>query len=295
MVPRSFVIIASAAVSLLLHGGAVAAALFWMEHRPGAIDMPTEAISIELFRSEVIEAVELSPSAASKASPASVQSDAGAAANGPTRMKVSEQLMPLEPTERVASKETPVVNEAAQSPSQGLDVLQGAHNASDAAGEEYAKPPEDAQKVQRQSLPIRDPAVKDRPRPIKTVKLTEPTVQTTTLSKPGKEGAATSRSIKGTAASSGRLSGSTGSTLNYAAIVRARVASRKPSGSGRRGTVVISFGVSRSGGVSYAGIARSSGDTGLDRSVLSAVRGAGPFPAPPPGANLRFAMPFYFR
>ena len=40
------------------------------------------------------------------------------------------------------------------------------------------------------------------------------------------------------------------------------------------------------------------GDAGLDRTVLSAVRSAAPFPAPPSGASpgqLRFTMPFYFQ
>jgi protein TonB len=77
--------------------------------------------------------------------------------------------------------------------------------------------------------------------------------------------------------------------------VRARVAARKPAGGGRRGTVVVAFAVARSGAMSSASIARSSGDPALDRSVLAAVRGAGPFPVPPPGVNLRFAIPFYFR
>jgi protein TonB len=80
--------------------------------------------------------------------------------------------------------------------------------------------------------------------------------------------------------------------------VRARVASRRPHGQGQRGTVYITFGVSASGGLTFASISRSSGDPGLDRSVLAAVRSAAPFPAPPAGASLRqrqFSMPFHFQ
>jgi protein TonB len=65
-----------------------------------------------------------------------------------------------------------------------------------------------------------------------------------------------------------------------------------------RGTVVVTFGVSRSGGLAFASISRSSGDQQLDRTVLSAVRNAAPFPMPPSGAapgQLRFSMPFYFQ
>lgn len=110
-------------------------------------------------------------------------------------------------------------------------------------------------------------------------------------------GAAISKAATGSP-SSGRVSASTGSIVSYAARVRARVAASKPAGGGRRGTVVISFGITRSGGLSYASVSRSSGDPGLDRSVLTAVRGAAPFPIPPDGASsgqLRFAVPFYFR
>jgi protein TonB len=136
---------------------------------------------------------------------------------------------------------------------------------------------------------------KQEKRPQKTAKLTEPSPELERNSEAKRKGAAQTRTNKGSAASKGRASASTGSSINYAAIVRARVASRKPAGGGKRGTVVIAFGVSRSGGLSFASVSRSSGDPSLDRSVLAAVRGAGPFPVPPPGAGLRFAMPFYFK
>ncbi|MEQ1669411.1 MAG: cell envelope integrity protein TolA [Hyphomicrobium sp.] len=111
-----------------------------------------------------------------------------------------------------------------------------------------------------------------------------------------KKGGAASQASRGSKGSSGgKVSASRGSAINYAAMVRARVAGNRPSGGGRRGTVVVSFGVSSSGGLSFASISRSSGDAALDRSALSAVRGAGPFPPPPPGASRRFSIPFSFR
>lgn len=112
---------------------------------------------------------------------------------------------------------------------------------------------------------------------------------------PGKA-AASSRNSRGAKGSEGgKVSASRGSAVNYAATVRARVASRRPSGAGRRGTVVVSFGVTTSGGLAYASVSRSSGNAGLDQSVLSAVRSAGPFPPPPPGAGRQFSIPFHFR
>lgn len=111
-------------------------------------------------------------------------------------------------------------------------------------------------------------------------------------------GGPTSRSTAAMAAASGRASASRGSVLSYAARVRAKVARHKPSGRGHRGIARVAFGVSGSGGLSYARLAKSSGNSTLDRAALSAVRRAAPFGAPPAGASpaqLRFSIPFYFR
>lgn len=91
-----------------------------------------------------------------------------------------------------------------------------------------------------------------------------------------------------------RTTASRGDILSYAALVRARVASNKPGGSGSGGTVVVSFGVSGSGGLAYVRINRSSGQSGLDQAALAAVRRSGPFPAPPDGQSHAFSVPFHF-
>jgi TonB family protein len=86
--------------------------------------------------------------------------------------------------------------------------------------------------------------------------------------------------------------------LSYAARVRAKVARHKPSGRGHRGIARVAFGVSGSGRLRYARLAKSSGNSALDRAAVSAVRRAAPFGAPPAGASaaqLRFTIPFYFR
>ncbi len=60
----------------------------------------------------------------------------------------------------------------------------------------------------------------------------------------------------------------------------------------------VAFGLSASGGVTYARLSRSSGKPELDRAVLSALRRAVPFPAAPDGSTAgqrEFTMPFYFR
>ena len=111
-------------------------------------------------------------------------------------------------------------------------------------------------------------------------------------------GGPTSKSNASRSKASGRASASRGSVLSYAARVRAKVARNKPPGRGHRGMARVSFAVSSSGGLSYARLARSSGNAALDFAALSAVRRAAPFGAPPAGASsaqLRFSIPFYFR
>jgi protein TonB len=95
----------------------------------------------------------------------------------------------------------------------------------------------------------------------------------------------------------GRSQASAGSVANYGATVRSRILSNRPAASGA-GRVVVSFGLSASGTIRYARIAGSSGNPGLDRAALAAVRRSAPFPRPPAGASSRqlsFSIPFSFR
>jgi protein TonB len=286
---RAVLSVASAAFSLLLHGGVLAAALYLVEHEPGAVNAPTEAISIEFLQTEVLEAIQASAALSAAPSPSSIQSEVGSNEDTPASA-APKTIEPVPPEEHVAAKDAPAESEA-ETP-KGLEILQGALQDGEQAGKETPHETTERKQPETNARPERE---RDRKRPVKMAKLTEPHAIDKVDAKPTKKGAAQSKAAKGSAGSTGRASASTGSAINYAAIVRARVSARKPAGGGRRGTVVISFGVSRSGGLASASISRSSGNPGLDSSVLSAVRGAGPFPAPPPGANLRFAIPFYFR
>jgi protein TonB len=261
---------ASAVISLAMHGAAFAAALLWLDGKPGAIDLRTDAISVELFHTDVIESL-TDQLATSAPAIASAEIEAGNSAHSATAARTEEVQESIVSPSEVANPVESIDK---------LDVIEG-ESISDIAAPLEAKRSNDKRA--------------ERSKRVKPVKAREPEDAKARDRTPSKKGGQRSRSANGSQGASGRVSASTGSALNYAAIVRARVAGRKPAGGGRRGTVVVAFGVTRSGGLSYASIARSSGDRGLDSSVLSAVRGAGPFPAPPPGAQLRFAMPFYFR
>jgi len=140
-------------------------------------------------------------------------------------------------------------------------------------------------------------AGKDETKPEK-VKPRQETKRKSQPSKAFKKGGAQARGKTAKKRSGGQASASRGAVRNYAARVRARVARNKPRSGRARGTAVVSFGVSRSGGLRYARLVRSSGNSSLDSAALSAVRRASPFPTPPRGASLRqlsFSIPFHFR
>ncbi len=88
---------------------------------------------------------------------------------------------------------------------------------------------------------------------------------------------------------------SSSSVRDYGRQVRSRIM-RRTRGGGGSGTVLVSFGVSRSGGLRYARVVRSSGKKYLDRRALAAVRGS--YPRAPKGASesqLRFSIAITFR
>ncbi len=95
----------------------------------------------------------------------------------------------------------------------------------------------------------------------------------------------------------GARAASAGSVRSYGLVVRARILANRPGGAGGHGRAVISFGLSPSGGLRYASVARSSGNRRLDALALRAVRRSAPFPRPPQGATtgqLRFSIAFSF-
>lgn len=60
---------------------------------------------------------------------------------------------------------------------------------------------------------------------------------------------------------------------------------RYPSGSSSNGTAIVAFSINRSGAVTSARLARSSGDSALDQEAVSLPRRASPLPKPPEGVG----------
>jgi TonB family protein len=293
---RVLATVASAVTSFVLHGSVLAAVVFWGNAPPGAVTQPSEAISIEIIRSDVFEAAQASTKPEAAASASSVQPLIGeqedAAASSPEAPRTAAHVAEPATTSRLMEEvreEPTLLRDAAPEPEEATVEPE-----TEAAPERAAA----TDVHDEMPLPIAAP-----PRPIERAQR-EPPVQhrrertRDEKREASRKGAAQSRAARGSARSSGRVSASPGAAINYAAVVRARVASRKPRGPGRRGTVVVVFGVSASGGLAFASISRSSGDPGLDGRVLTAVRSAAPFPAPPSGASARqrrFSLPFHFQ
>jgi protein TonB len=111
-------------------------------------------------------------------------------------------------------------------------------------------------------------------------------------------GGIVSKAKSGKNAGSGRVSASTGSMLAYANLVRARVSPSRSNETGAAGTALVGFGLTSTGALAYARIARSSGNATNDGIALAVVRGAAPFPTPPADATpkqLQFTIPYEFR
>jgi len=72
---------------------------------------------------------------------------------------------------------------------------------------------------------------------------------------------------------------------------------RYPPGAARDGTSLVAFSVNRSGSVTAARLARSSGDTTLDQEAVSLPRRASPLPPPPegmPARSIALTVPIHF-
>lgn len=79
---------------------------------------------------------------------------------------------------------------------------------------------------------------------------------------------------------------------SYGAEVMKKIRKTKKHKAGARGTAVVGFQVSGSGGLALARIIRSSGSPTLDQVALDHIRRAAPFAPPPPGAETRFSFEF---
>ncbi|MGB0085262.1 MAG: cell envelope integrity protein TolA [Rhodomicrobiaceae bacterium] len=277
--------------SLALHAVVIGLAL---RHppRPGASDVPTAAISVNLVRTAVVRAAAAVEQRSSNTNlgdthkppptpnPA-IQSDA-------VRLKAEQEAARrAEEDARLKAEAEARRKEQAEADGRAAAVRDEARQKSQEQAEREAEARRKTQAAQEHEVETgRKSGRKAEPR--------KAVVKADSAS--GRSAASTRRSSQNAGAS---VSASFGKTRDYSAQVRAHVSQNRPTGlSGQTGTVVAAFGLTESGGLAYARISNSSGNSVLDRAVLSALHGAVPFPRAPkgvPDGDRRFTMPFYFR
>jgi len=249
----------------------------------GVVTQQTDAISVEMTASTILEAVESTASIAVAASvPTATQegnpTPSSAAAVPLTKVEESAVETPVMETVK-AAEIVPITP-----PDDPLQVVKGAGEPSEVVDAKVAQPTKEEEQKQQEKKE-------------KTEKEKEEVKVEQQQAAPQVSGGVTARSTA-SAESQAKVSASRGSILSYAAGIRAKVARNKPTGFGRSGEVEISFGVTPTGDLSYANLAQSSGNTRLDEAALEAIRRSAPFGPPPADATpsqLRFSIPFYFR
>jgi protein TonB len=295
-------------LSLTLHLSILAALIGYVALE-GMTETQTEAISVELVPTKVLESLEQTESrdaaAQSAASASASTSEENSTAEEPPEPKqqIEPEKTEPEPVDETLPESSPPTEQAAapkeQAPEAGEpppqetgEVVQQSPVGAEAEKAEQA--PSARQNAPAKPVETR-PSVVARPEPEKP--RTSVRMNRIPAEQRGRRAEQTadaqSAAAKGSSgsAASARQSASRGSALNYAALVRARVAANKPAGGSARGRVTVSFGVSSSGGVTFI---RVSGLPALSGAATSAVRRASPFPPPPPGAPRTFSISFYF-
>lgn len=284
---RRFAFKVAAVVSLLLHAGSLVAFVAWHGAETGAVEQPSEAISVEIVASSTLEAMTVKQNPEPAPSP-----EATAPTEGKTEAEettVPQVDPPPEPQPEPQATETPPA--PTDLPEAPEDTSRQARQDAPEEAKTPPPPPVEAPAVVVPAPKKAEAAEQD------TAKRREPEKQERKARERAPKGGVTSKAQAGSGTGGERVSASSGSILTYAAHVRARVASNRPSGGGLRGTAIVSFGLTTSGGLAYASVSRSSGVAALDQLAVSAVRGSAPFPTPPAGATtaqLRFTIPFYF-
>jgi protein TonB len=282
---------ASVFLSLAFHGGVLAAGLAWAKSESGAVKELSEAISIEMALTSVLESADDSPipdTAASEATAAEREGNSEA-------LESVEAMPPAEIEAGAPPVEVAVIDPEAVAvpPPEGLEVIEGAHEGGEATGHASGDPKVLEVPKARKGEPREDTKPeRETAKPPKPERSQSKDKQRTAALQ---QGGITARARAGSVASSGRVSASRGDLVGYKARVNARVAGNKPAGSGGRGTATVSFGVTSSGSLSYARLSRSSGSPAQDNAAVAAVRRSGPFGPTPTGGSLSFSFSFYFR
>lgn len=153
------------------------------------------------------------------------------------------------------------------------------------------------EELARVPTPVAKPKQKTREKPRKTsagTRAAKSDVNNKSGKQDGKKSAKVASSGKSTKKSASRNAGNAVAS-NYPGKVYARIARTRQRNAGGRGVAQIRFNISSSGQAVHISVARSSGNTRVDRAAIAHVKRASPFPKPPAGAQTRFVIPIEFR
>lgn len=267
-------------LSIAAHAAVASAFLVQPPNQTGNIKTPSQAISVELIATDVIDAVDVGDTDLATVSSAAA---AGSA--------ISE-VQPVEAAEIEPRDVSDAANAADVEETRATDDLVVI------TGQSAAEIPVNRTRTPPKKVAARPPpaqkSTKEKPKRQLQKANRQRDTKKASQNKSDRNASSGARVSNAKAGAKARLSASRGDIAGYAARVRARVAQRRPGGNGARGTVVVSFSISASGSVSSVQIRSSSGNRRLDSGALSAVRGAGPFPPTPDRRRLSFSVPFHY-
>lgn len=155
------------------------------------------------------------------------------------------------------------------------------------------KPPEAAKpKLEKaEAKPEKPQKAEKNPAKIKTKKSAESAPKKT-----AKASSAAPSAGGSTAASKAAKATALGqSPAAYTKAVMKKIRGTKKRSSPGKGSAVVGFAISSSGGLSLVKIVKSSGSAALDAAALDHIQRSAPFPAPPAGASTRFSFEFVGR
>ncbi len=230
----------------------------------GSIDVATDAISVNLEATDVIDATESAASKAAASSPAGATVEgAKEAKEKPDDVKDEELKQPTEiEAEKPQPQEQSRTAEQADAERQRLEE--------EAETQKKIKEQAEREETKRHAEAEAEEAEK---------KKKEKAQQAAAAGGAGTTGSDESQDSRG------RVSASQGSVINYGANLRAIISSNTPRNI-RKTSVRVSFRVAPAGGLTALDVVTSSKDAKVDKRILDLIRDlSSRFPPPPSGAT----------
>ena len=269
---------------------------------PGAQELPTVAISVNIEATNILDSPEqdaAASSAASRATPEQAEvkepdqpPEETAPPPEPQPPKAEDEAKPREDElekQRLAEEE--LKRQADEADARRL-AEEADRQAAETARLQQERLAQERRRLQREAEEREEEARRRQEMALKIAEEERRRKRRAETARPDANAA------QGQQASKGRVSASQGSVLNYKKALQARIERNKPPRGDDAGQVKVAFTISPSGGLTSVRIMTSSGKDSLRQAALAAVRRSSPFPPPPPGmsaSQLYFSILINFR